>query len=167
MALLLRDLREEDEGFVLSSWCKSFKSSYAAGVIPNHRYHAIYGEVVQGILSREGIQVVVAEETESGLVIGWCCAEDGLHYLTRTVDGHKDHGVVPILHYVYVKLPYRRLGIARELLDRTCIDLEAPFLYTFESVMGPRLAAKFPTGRHDPVVARNEKNVIFGKADRT
>lgn len=107
--------------FCLSSWKKSFREAN-----PNVRTDAYY--LAQGVVCDEILQrfpTLLAARNPDGVCLGWICAE-------ATPDA------ALVVHYTYVKSPYRRLGIAKNLLS-AALDAHPEageaFIYTHKTRM--------------------------------
>jgi GNAT superfamily N-acetyltransferase len=103
--LVFREAEADELNLVLDSWLNSYKKSDYAGVIPNHRYPAVMSEMVAGLLGR-GAKLIVAVEPETGRIWGWVCFEE------------KAQESLGVVHFCYVKDPYRKEGLAKALLDK-------------------------------------------------
>jgi GNAT superfamily N-acetyltransferase len=97
----IRDFRDEDLNFILNSWLKSFKPSYYAGSIPDDMYWDVYESVFRRILKNSDVNVACDPESEY-TIYGYSVTED--------LD-------VPVVHWIYVKQPFRSLGIAKDLVN--------------------------------------------------
>ena len=110
----LRPLRDEDLALVYSSWLHDHERSamtlfadpnnerYVSVGCPRDAYFAAQKRLIAGILARPNVRVLVACDAEDhDQVFGWACWE--------TVQG------VPVVHYVFTKRPFRRMGVARRL----------------------------------------------------
>lgn len=99
IAYKIRADTEDDRNFILSSWLRSFRNN---GDWPRHidsaTYYANHQSIIQRLLVLCDVRVACAADDEN-LILGWCC-----------VDGS-------IVHYVFVKEQYRKLGIAKALLS--------------------------------------------------
>ena len=136
----------EDMTFVISSWLDSFRDSHTAGMISMASYFEIMWPQVEALVDRPGSRTIVA-----------CNAGDArqLHgFITFDTATGSDP---PIVHYVYVKSPFRRWGIARGLFAAAGIDPERPLDYTYKTAIVVRLARKIPLARWQPMLARFEK----------
>lgn len=131
----LRAMVHEDRHLILSAWIHSFyrSSSTPMQFISHNTFTVLYGPVLDKILSRSQVLVAVAPEDPS-LIIGWVCFE-------------KDAGVV---HYVWCRDPYRRQGVASEMLR--CLDVKA---YSHEThVWRKYVLHRYPDWRYKPELAR-------------
>jgi GNAT superfamily N-acetyltransferase len=93
---------DSDLSFIYSSWLKSFKGSRFAKPIDADKYYAAQHDLVEAALKRSKVVVACNHEDQSQ-IYGWVCVEPHCQY--------------PIVHYVYVKHPYRSLGIGKALLE--------------------------------------------------
>lgn len=118
-----RAIEPDEIGLVLDSWFKSFRTSDWAGVIPNHLYVATMREMVGGLVARGAKLTAAVVGTR---VLGWSCTErkESADAATHTA----------IVHFVYVKDPFRRRGIARELIGQAT-ETAAEVLYTHRTRM--------------------------------
>ena len=117
-----------DEDFIYSTWMKSFRDNSYARAVPTQLYNIGQRKRINKILSKEGVNVLIACDAETPeLIYGYAVME-------RTPD---------VLHYVYVKSAYRKLGIAKALL----IDfLDNSVLYTHKGdIVIERLLRDDPT----------------------
>jgi|SRR5688572_11308790 len=101
----IRDLRAGDINFVLKSWLKSYKESMFATNIPGAVYFDEHKQVIMGELARGSEIVVAVNEEDDDQIIGFLCFDR-----TRL-------GTCLIVHYIYVKSPFRKMGVGRVLMD--------------------------------------------------
>lgn len=107
--LSVRTMRPTDLPFVYNSWLKSYKTrSQFARRITDEVFYRWHKLVVERILGRAGTQVLVATpKDDADTILGYLVVENQ---------------EVPVAHFAYVKTSFRRLGIARALLDRAGLD---------------------------------------------
>lgn len=107
----------EEFAFVFDSWARSFRRSPWAGCVPNHLYPAVSREGSKCIVDRPTARVVVAVAPgDTRRVMGYYVAEP-------------EKGV---LHWLYVKEAFRRMGIGRALLEHATAQFPAgDWTYTF------------------------------------
>ena len=109
----IREKIASDNNFILNSWLKSYKD--VEKIIPNDIYYREHAKLIQSALKDKNIFVAVSED-DATQIIGYICYET--QQLLPTI---------PILHYVYVKYPYRHLGVARALVNPIYKDAEYVF----------------------------------------
>lgn len=98
--LVFRPAVESDLNMLLSDWLKSYRRSEFARDMTNAVYFRGHEPLVKSALSRS--QVICAVNPEDPWhVFGWICFEPSS---------------LPVLHYLYVKEPFRNYGIGAALL---------------------------------------------------
>lgn len=140
MKWLIRQVVQEDYAFVLDSWLKSTRDEKWAGNVPNNMAMAVLQEAVRQLVLRGARILVAANPERSNQIVGWICAEAGR-------EGEK------IVHAIYTKRPFRRLGIAKALLDSVGLRPDDPFPYTYRTLM----SRAFPNAKHIPGIQRRQK----------
>jgi GNAT superfamily N-acetyltransferase len=135
---------------VFDSWANSFRKSPWAGCIPNHLYDQVSREVQRSIMDR-GARVLVAVTPIEG-------HEAEFPEVRRVMGYSVSEPERGILHFLYVKAPYRGIGVGRALKQRTVIDFSAgqQWTYTFRTRASERFLNSDVPGvfRWDPVPAR-------------
>ena len=112
--LKIRQFRPEDEGFVYSSWLNNYWGSHNHDMTKTV-FMAGHHNVIEKILQREGIEILIAANIDDD--------EQILGYLVR--EGN-------VLHYLYVKSPFRRSGISAALLEEA--DFSQPVILSHKTV---------------------------------
>ena len=92
----LRLGKEEDFNFVISSWLKSSRHRFKQ--LTNEDYFDPYKEKIIDLLQEA--DVVVMEDEENDLILG---------FIAFTPED--------TVHYVYVKYAFRKMGIAKALIE--------------------------------------------------
>lgn len=134
--VVFRPLEPGDVNFILDSWLKSYRDSDWAGVVPNHLYYQTMHESVEGLLARGAKIEVACARHDSTKILGWICSE--------IVKGGW------CMHAVYVKDPYRRLGLAKELITRN--ETQGRRFYTFRT----KCSGYFAGLEYAPEIARRK-----------
>jgi len=99
LPIAVRLARADDLAFIRNSWLRNYHEHGHLSHVPNGVFFSDDGH--WGVVDRclRGSATLVAHpEGDDDSILGWSCAAPG------------------ILHYAYVKAPFRRLGIARALL---------------------------------------------------
>ena len=92
----------DDEGFIYNSWLKSLhESSPWAKYIRSQIFYNNHKKVLAKILSESGVLIACNPEMPDQ-IFGY-----GVY--------QPSSGGVAVIHYLYVKHPYRKLGIGKEL----------------------------------------------------
>lgn len=139
----------DDRRFVLSAWSSSYKRSHHAGLITSEDWTVIMHGQIGKIIDRPTTRTIIAYSPPDTLV--------------AFVSGDTSH-VMPVVHYVYVKDPYRselapdgnRSGPrhARALFRELGVDPLAKFLFTCRTYVCTELQDKIPAARFTPAAAR-------------
>lgn len=126
--VMLRGLQENDIHFIFSSWLKSFRGSNFSKNISNTLYFDQQHKLIEHLLATA--HVVIA-----------CNKEDPEQIFGYMVGGFV--GNLFVVHYIYVKHPYRRLGVGNLLLNSMDHSKATAHCYTHDTPTASRLAAKF------------------------
>lgn len=102
--------------FMVSAWSKSFKKSLYAGVIPNHLYHSVMKEMIDGLIARGMLSLVICNKDNQDQILGFIAFEVENKY---------------ILHYIYTKYAVRGLGFAKLLTQAA--KLPNNYIYTHKT----------------------------------
>lgn len=111
----------DDFSFILNSWLRSYSRSDHVRQIASEVYYYSHSILIKEILKVS--RTIVAVSTEDPTQI--------FGYLTYIPD-YLDHDFV--VHYLYVKQPYRRFGIAKKLLQ-TMKSAEHPHIDAEDATM--------------------------------
>lgn len=103
--LKIREYQPGDEAFLYATWLKAYRhSSEFARRIRDVVFFERHHQAIEGILKRPRVSVLVACLDDShDTILGYLVTE---RYNDR-----------PVIHYCYVKLSFRRMGVASALLD--------------------------------------------------
>lgn len=94
----------EDTPFILNSWLKRYRDAVHPRLISDKAYYEVQHAVIRKILAAPGLKVLVAcDKEDANHIYGYCVAET----LAEGWD---------IVHWVYVKGPFRRFGIGKTLI---------------------------------------------------
>lgn len=137
LPILLRPANSEDVPFVFNAWLKSFRNSQFAKPMLNEIFYAEHHKVIEKILNHYDV-IVACNEEDKSQIYGFICA------------GYTEN--IFTLHYVYVKQPFRKMGIGTALLNGFEHTPEYTSVYTHQSKLAERLAEKYNMIYH-PYVA--------------
>lgn len=136
-------LRHADIGdvpFIFNAWLRSFRSAPSVTTIHNHIYFAEHHKVLEKLL--QSYNVIIAADKE-----------DPKHIYGFIVAGQfQEDKDILVVHYLYVKHTFRRLGIAKAMLKHFNIPSDNSFFYTHETPSG-RIIAKKYLGIYHPYLA--------------
>ena len=145
--IVIRHWGDEDKPFIMSSWLRSFKSSRYAGPIPNNMYWTVYAQAIEQILDRDGVKVLIACNPEKeSQIFGYIVLEQN----------HE----APVVHWLYIKQPFRGWGMARSLMGFCHILKHTEFSYTYRAACAAALTAQdgpWSGGRHKDGIARKKR----------
>lgn len=128
LPIRIRAATEEDISFIFNSWLKSFRDSNFGKQITNTIYFAQHHKLIENLLQSCSV-FVACNQSNPGELYGYICYEK--------VDG------IFVMHYIYVKHTYRKLGIARLLANYSEFNEDLASMYTHASKNSERLAAKY------------------------
>lgn len=137
----IRSATKEDISFLFSSWLKSFRDSGTmCRNITNTVYFESHHKLIERILRRASVNVACDADHPDQL-FGYIVAE--------TIDG------IFVLHYIYVKHPFRRTGIGSALLNSFQHNSSLASCTTHLTRMGERLLLKYNMIYHPYIVINN------------
>lgn len=101
--ILIRPVTKSDLGFVVRTWIESLRyGNDLFREIPEHTLFENYKKFIGQIIEKPSTVITIASlRDEPGLIIGFAVGQG-----------------TNILHYVYVREPWRKLGLARDLVPR-------------------------------------------------
>jgi len=101
-----------DSGFIYSSWARSFRAASTMRAVPQVLYNKGQTERVDRILKNPDTKIfVLCHKDTPEMIFGFI-----------VVEGED------ILHYLFIKPNYRRMGLANFLLK--CFDSSKPIIHT-------------------------------------
>lgn len=157
---------ESDYRLIVESFLDSYRDAHAAGLIAMEDWHPVMGPQWRKLLARPGVVVHVAHhlgETDTiADVAGWIAVERDYEEMRSVQRGGRFvkrivRSNLPLVHYVFVKLNYRREGIARGLFAAAGVDPSQPFNHSAKTGVISELASKTPHARFRPLIARHSK----------
>ena len=127
----------EDVNFILNSWLKSHRKAKIPATMNDRAYFRLWHTLARRIIERAltgRVTVLVACSRECpDQILGWSAYERAKN----------------TLHYVYVKHPYRRWGLARTMLALHGISHEAPAVWTHQTHAADQYLSRYRAG-YDP-----------------
>lgn len=140
--VLIRPRIPGDEAFIFGTWLQGHyeKSLFAKGQ-DWATYKALHHQVIERLLERGSTLVACASDFPTQ-IFGYLCHE----------------GPGEVLHYVFVKGPFKRNGIAGQLMAEAGFTKTKPFVFTHlnNSDLVHQLRKKWPLGKYNPYLAWNE-----------
>lgn len=124
----LRHPHKEDIPFIFNSWLVSYRHSLHVKNIGNTVYFGEHHKVLERLFKRCDARIA--------------CNPDDQNQIYGYVVFERITGTL-VVHYCYVKQPYRRLGVCHQLLTAAGRNKEEPFVYTHETFLGNKLSGRF------------------------
>lgn len=117
---IIRKAKQDDLKLIFDSWQKSFKNSDMTNKMPTQLYNSCIERIIVDLL-KNGSEISVLTQgvdtkTNRDIIVAWAC------------HGLKDS--TPVLHYVWVKQPFRGQGAATELLASVGIGAINNYFYS-------------------------------------
>lgn len=114
-AVDIRPMIEKDFPFVISTWLKSYRYNSPFGKkLKNAIYFKFHHAIAERVLKRQSCRVYIGCSREDpDIILGYIIFE-----LLDTPEAFN------IVHYIYTKESFRKLGIAARLFNKTNIDLD-------------------------------------------
>lgn len=136
---MIFDAPQADEfAFIFDSWANSFRRSPWAGCVPNNMFDAVSRAAAAGIIDRGAHVVVALPDGDTRRIMGYAVSEPAKG----------------VLHWLYVKNDFRRMGVGRALLQQVTDQMPVPGqsrTYSHRTRMSDRFLRDWTW---DPVTAR-------------
>lgn len=142
LPVLMRPMADMDKAFVFNSWLKSFRNGTFCNNVDNSIYYTNQHTVIDKLLEKCTVSVCCNSE-DPKIIYGYIVYE--------FIQGQF------VLHYVYVKNIYRRLGLAKKLLYSTKHDFNVLGCYTHQTPVGNRNEEKFNLVYHPYILLSTVK----------
>lgn len=123
----IRPATEADTAFIFNSWLKCCKHGPTGKLIQSSVFYAGQHQVIEGLLKTTHC-FIACNHNDVSQIFGYAVAE-------RVED-------VFVVHMVYVKEPYRRLGIASALLEALGLKEKEVFFFTHKTQQSDRINGK-------------------------
>lgn len=151
LPIQLRKPHKEDVPFIFSSWLHSYRSSLHTKNVVNTVYFGEHHDLLERIMNRS--EAVIA-----------CNADDPNQIFGYIVYERIDNALV--VHYIYVKQSFRKLGIGKTLLQSTGWQKGDAFIFTHDTYISAKLAMKY-RAMFNPYVPTNHYQAKEGKENET
>ena len=104
LPIIYRQMIPADSPFIYSTWLKSYRQMPYAASMSNDTFFHHHKQVVEKILAKPETSVtIICEDTDPDHIYGYSVVEI--------------YGDASIIHYTYIKHSYRKLGLAKTLLQ--------------------------------------------------
>lgn len=122
---------EKEKAFVYNSWLKSYGKSSEARRMSAHVYFEGYSKILDGILKDTFIAFALNPD-DTDQILGYAAFN------------YDEDINLSVIHYVYVKEAFRRLGLAKKLLEQIHPKLkDEPMICTFANNIFDDLKEKY------------------------
>lgn len=134
----IRLLEPQDKAFVMSNLLKHTKNhSIHAKRIPRSLFFSHHHGLVENMLERPFTSVLIAHLKEDpNVIIGYLAVEE-------------EPEEEPIIHYVFVKEPFRKFGVAKMLLEASKLNPNVCQITHWTHEV-ETLSKKFPKMKYNP-----------------
>lgn len=101
-----------DKDYIYSTWLMQCKHSYFAKRIKYPIYFKEHQKIIDHLMSKPSVKILIASpKNEADIISGYLAYEQKEEY--------------PVVHFVYVKSIFRKLGIAKLLLKEANININS------------------------------------------
>lgn len=129
---ILREPRDSDMDLVVGSWLRSYRKH--APLTRDDVYYPGQRQLIGKLLSSAFIRILICASSEQDdTVLGWACA----------------HPDLSLLHYCHVKEPFRRLGLAKMLINGLELDPQT-LRYSHVTRVGQGIMNRYKNYNMDP-----------------
>lgn len=122
-AIRIRAATETDAPFIFNSWLKCYRHSVFAKEMQNEVYFEAHHKLIEGMVGQATF-LIACNDLDPAQIYGYAVGE------------HVDNTLV--IHFIYMKEPYRKLGIAKLLASKLGWKLDMPFIYTHRTHQAQR-----------------------------
>jgi GNAT superfamily N-acetyltransferase len=140
MKIVVRSANANDRSFMLATWLQNYRrESYFAARIKDSIFYANHHEIADKLLAQE-TALVACPDDDSDTILGYIVVEP------------------KVLHWVYVKKAFRKMGIATRLLEASGLpanlhDVQVTHptkLWFTTKQHGPGFEEKYPGAIYNP-----------------
>lgn len=124
--LIEREEEPGDRDFILASWLRSYRLSETVKGVDKSLYYSGQNKLASRILAGSEVKILAASE-DPKTIVAWMCYR------------------FPVIHYIYVKQDFRRMGLASRLLG----DPQKWAAYTHKSLLSSKIQLP-KTWKFDP-----------------
>lgn len=136
--LRVRDMIEDDAAFVYSSLLKSHRYSRSTAGTQNEIYYANHHKLVENMIKSCKV-LILCDQGDLGHIYGYGIAEEVQGIFT--------------VHFIYVKQPYRGLGLAKLIFKHLGGKEDIAFCYSHRTKKVEDYEKKYVTAVYHPYLA--------------
>lgn len=138
--LLVRAFNNKtDANFVYNSWLKSYSSSAAVTLLSKRVYYKIFHDIISELMRSAKISVLCEKEDQEHIY----------GYIVTENDGEDK-----IVHYIYIKAPYRKAKLAESLCANQGVFSAKKVVYSHYTEAAKSLLAKCNSIEYNPFLLR-------------
>jgi GNAT superfamily N-acetyltransferase len=127
----VRGRHVDDTELLFSSWLKSNLANVAYKQMPPETYWYQHHRIIESYMDDATTAWVIAHAPDDPrFIYGWICGQ---------VARRPDESVSPVVHFVYVKQDFRRLGVASQLLKLMGVNQHVAAITTHRTARGDQL----------------------------
>jgi len=115
----IRLATDTDYPLIYSSWLKSFADADQARLVTKSVYYQEHHALIDKLIAKKALFFVACSKHDDDHVYGWIC----VNLASKP----------QVVHYVYVKQIYRKIGIANYLMEM----VQKPYIYTQKNRFQP------------------------------
>lgn len=152
LKILIREPKSSDLSFIYSTWLESYR--YDSSIGKSHKnsiFFSAYAQTIDHIFSKPSTKCFIASEPDfTDTILGYIVAEP--------------HTPIPILHYIYTKGSFRKLGIAQSLMLHVFnLDPSSQIFHTHQTFLSAPILDQYPSMVHNAMLLysklSNEKEI--------
>lgn len=128
--IIIREATDKDINFITSSWLKSYKESDFSKQIHPHVFFKKHEEHIKKKFKDSKI-FILCDKLEPSSILAYICYEDFSEF--------------NVLHFMYVKRPFRKFGLANILYETYLKDKD--LIYTHKTYIVQELYSKHKNDR--------------------
>ena len=128
LPIVFRPIAYEDKAFIFNSWLKSFRNGFMVKNVDNTIYFLNHHKIVDSCTTK-GTTIICCDAQDSRIIYGYICFEH--------IEGQF------VLHYIYIKEVYRKLGLGKMLLEKTGHDFNILGCYTHQTPVALKHEANY------------------------
>lgn len=133
-----RGMIAEDEPFIYSAWLKSVRNESPVYVnVPDRVFYVAHHAVIERLLPSSTVALACLRDDPSVLI--------GFAVAATKRDG---------IHFIYVKSAFRRMGIAKALIENLSLNIDKCFCTHWTNFLSQTQRAKWPGLVYDPYFLR-------------
>lgn len=129
-----------DRNLIIASWLKCYRRhAFFTRNISNTIYYDWHQRIIKRLFSRGAVAHIAALQEDPVVILGYLITEN---------DESNKHN--PIVHFAFVKYPFRYSGVLRQLATSAKLDPSQPLFYTHHTNELTPIINKYPKCQFNP-----------------